>query len=189
VSGVPVAAGAAALGYAAALLTAGVLVAAAVAKVRRPSATVDGFRRLGLPLPTFLATVVPAVELGSAALLVSVPRAGGVAALALLASFSAVLAARLRAGIVVSCACFGAGATEALSAADLVRNGLLALFAAAALLAPAPVAPGIDAVVAVTAAAAGAAVVVALARLTARTGRLWDNRLPPADAALEGGGG
>lgn len=120
------------LALVAALILAVVLVLAGVAKLRRPAETAEDFAGLGLPWPGPLATLVPLVEIGCAALLVLVPGWGGVAAFGLLAVFTAALAPVIRSGRVVSCACFGALDRGPVSGRHLVRNGALGLLALAA---------------------------------------------------------
>jgi uncharacterized membrane protein YphA (DoxX/SURF4 family) len=120
------------IALAAALVLAGVLAVAGVAKLRHPAATARDFAALGLPAPEVLAGAVPAAELACAAALVLVPGWGGVAAFGLLAVFTADLAAVVRSGRVVSCACFGAASRAPVSARHLVRNGGLLVLALAA---------------------------------------------------------
>ena len=133
-------------GYACAVALAAVFVRAGVAKGLRPRETVAGFAALGVPNPAVTARVVPVAELVLAAMLLSNPRPGGVAALVLLAAFSALLTGAVRRGVTVGCNCFGAARVEPVSGVDLLRNGLLALLAAAALLAPRPRVPGVGAI-------------------------------------------
>ncbi len=126
------------LAFAAALVLAGVLALAAVAKIRRPEATAEDFAGLGLPRPAALAVAVPAVELGCAILLVVLPGWGGVAAFGLLSLFTALLVSVIRSGRVVSCACFGANDRDPISVRHLIRNGVLGLLALAAATIPEP---------------------------------------------------
>jgi len=142
------------VGYAAAVVLAAVLLWAAATKLARPQEAARSFRALGLPSPAALARAVPAAELAVAAVLLAAPRAGGAGALALLAAFSAVLGRAVRAGVTTPCACFGAVTTDPVSAAEIVRNGLLTLLAAAALGATRPVLPDPFAAVAVVASVA-----------------------------------
>ena len=141
-------------GYAAAVVLAAVLLRAAAAKLARPQEAARSFRGLGLPSPAALARAVPAAELVLAAVLLAAPRAGGAGALVLLAAFSAVLGRAVRAGVATPCACFGAVTTDAVSAVEIIRNGLLALLAVAALAADRPVLPDPLAAVGVAAALA-----------------------------------
>ncbi|HWC10329.1 MAG TPA: MauE/DoxX family redox-associated membrane protein [Acidimicrobiales bacterium] len=133
-------------GYACAVVLAAVFVRAGVAKVVRPRETTIGFAAVGVPSPGAAARAVPVAELVLAVLLLAVPRAGGVAAVVLLAVFSVLLAGGVRRGVTAGCNCFGAARVEPVSGIDLLRNGLLALLALAALLAPAPRAPGAAAI-------------------------------------------
>lgn len=161
----------------AALLLAAVFAAAGLGKLRRGPATARAFVSLRLPAPTALAVAVPAAELALALVLVARPRAGGVLALAALGAFSTVLAGATRSGTAVRCGCFGTTSERPVSAADLVRNGLLATAAVAALGAPVPVRPTLAATVLVTTGALIAGVALALQRLRLEVGALWDNRL------------
>ena len=108
----------------AALVLAGVFAASALSKlVRRPD-----MAALGLPPWTTAVTVL--VEIGLVVALVARPADGGVAALAVLAGFTAFLVRRLDSG--AGCGCFGSS-TKPVSSQDLMRNAaLLALAAVAA---------------------------------------------------------
>jgi hypothetical protein len=145
-------------GYACAVVLAAVFVRAGVAKAVRGDQTRAGFDALGVPAPAVTARTVPFVELVLAVALLALPRAGGVAALALLGAFTVVLAGAVRRGVTAGCNCFGAARVDPVSGIDLVRNGLLALLAAATLLAPAPEVPDPVAVAAVVVATAAGAV-------------------------------
>ncbi len=153
----------------AAWLLAGTFVAAAVAKLRDPAATARGFAALGVPRPWLAARLTPAAEVGVAGGLLVAPAAAGAVALALLAFFSTFLASRLRRGVRVPCGCFGASARHPLSAADLVRNGLLALAAAVALGEARPRAPSGTALIVGVAGVVAGAVAVRVARVRAET--------------------
>jgi uncharacterized membrane protein YphA (DoxX/SURF4 family) len=140
-------------GYACGGVLAALLVWAAVAKLGRPHSTAQGFAALELPAATALAWMVPAAELVVAVVLLAAPRLGGVAALVLLALFSAVIARALHAGVEAPCACFGTRSAEEVAPRDLVRNGLFALLAVAALVDgrprwPSPAAAAVSLVVA-----------------------------------------
>lgn len=162
----------------AAVVLAGVLAVAGVAKLRAPRSTAATFATLGLPVPAALARAVPVGELGLAALLVLAPAAGGAGCLALLAAFSAILVAPLRAGRQVSCGCFGAVGAAPVTRVELVRNGLLGLLAVAALAGPLrPAAPSAPEVVLVGSALVTGLLVLALCRLRRDVGAVWDNRL------------
>jgi uncharacterized membrane protein YphA (DoxX/SURF4 family) len=167
-------------------LLAAVLAWAGVAKLRRPGRTAAGFTRLKVPAPRIAAVAVPVVELAAAVVLLARPRAGAVAALALLVGLTAFAATRLAQGLDVSCGCFGGAREEPLTIAVLVRNGLLVTAAAVAAIAAdvRPTVPGLEAVLVVGSAAAIGAVTVALVELRAATGRLWDNRLPTGPEGL-----
>lgn len=104
-------------------------VVAAVAKLRSPVETAEDFRSLGLPRPDLAARLVPAVELVTAAALILSPGWGAVCAFAILAAFTATLAAVVRSGRVVSCACFGGTSSAPVSKRHLVRNGVLLVLA------------------------------------------------------------
>ena len=127
------------LALAAALMLAGVLALASVAKFRMPDATAKDFAGLGLPRPAVLALFVPAVEMGCAALLIVLPGWGGVAAFGLLSLFTALLISVIRSGRVVTCACFGANDRDPISIRHVVRNGALGLLALAAATIPDPI--------------------------------------------------
>lgn len=161
------------VGYAAALVVAAVYLVAGVAKLSDRPSTASTFAALGVPAPRPMATLVPLAEIGLGAGLVVAPRPAAAAALAVVAAFTAVLGRALRAGVRVGCGCFGTARREPISFVEVVRNGLLAVATAVALLAPAPRWPGLAAVVAVTAATAAAAVVLALCEVRRATGSLF----------------
>lgn len=119
-------------GLVAALVLAAVFVRAGAAKLARPGPTAASFLALGVPIPAFMARAVPAAELVLAVVLIAAPVAGGLASLVLLASFTVLLARALASGLDVGCNCFGSASTEPVSRRDLVRNGFLAMLAAAA---------------------------------------------------------
>jgi ABC-type uncharacterized transport system permease subunit len=74
---------------------------------------------------------------------------------------------------------------EPLTPAALVRNGLLVAGAVAiAVVAPGAGVPPLEAALVAVGAGAVGGVAVALWDLRARTGRLWDNRLPTGPGAL-----
>ena len=152
------------LGYACAVLLAAVFVRAGAAKLARPAATGATFAALRLPAAGGMARAVPLVELLVAVALLAVPRVGAAAAVVLLAAFSAVLARAVRAGLDTPCNCFGAARADPVSGGVLVRNGLLAGLAVAALAAPRPGTSVAGAVLALAAFAAGFAVLAALRR-------------------------
>ena len=153
------------VGYLCALVLAGSLAWAAVAKLVDPTATVTAFTELRLPGPRPLARLVPVVEAAIAIALVVVPRAGALASLVTLACFTGVLVARLRDGPPVRCGCFGSRSDEEISFVDPLRNGLLALLAMAAMVPTSPVMPHLEDIMAVSAAATTGFVVLGVARL------------------------
>ncbi|HEY2430348.1 MAG TPA: MauE/DoxX family redox-associated membrane protein [Acidimicrobiales bacterium] len=116
---------------------------AAVAKAVRHRPTVAAFTELGLPAPTFLSVAVPAAEAAVAIILVLRPAIGGALALAALAAFTLVVVRALTRGGSAGCGCFGSRRIEPVSPSDVVRNGLLAAFAAVATGATHPVRPGL----------------------------------------------
>jgi uncharacterized membrane protein YphA (DoxX/SURF4 family) len=166
------------MSYAAAALLAAVFAWAGAAKLRQAAVTERTFRAFGLPAPAVLARGVPLVELGLAAGLVVAPGWAAAVALAVLAGFTTVLLRAMRAGVEVGCGCFGTARREPVSSVEIVRNGMLAVAAAAALLADRPAAVGLDDVIAVTTAAAIGAVVLALLELRRATGTVWRMELP-----------
>jgi uncharacterized membrane protein YphA (DoxX/SURF4 family) len=163
--------------YAAALVTAGILGWAGMAKWQRPRGTAASFAGLGLPAPAVLARAVPLAELMVAALLVVLPRAGSVAALVLLAAFTVVLFGAVRRGTEVGCACFGSARARPVSGTDLVRNAGLLAFAGVAAAAEGPTWPGLADVIVVSTAFVLGLVVLHLLDLRRAIGRVWDNRL------------
>ena len=146
------------LGYACAVVLAAVFVRTGVAKAVRGGQTEAGFAALGVPTPAVTARAVPFVELALAVALLAAPRAGGVAALVLLGTFTVFLAGAVRRGVTAPCNCFGAARADPVSVVDLGRHGLLALLAVAALFAPEPRIPGPLAIAAVVVATVAGAV-------------------------------
>jgi peroxiredoxin len=119
------------------VVLAAVLAAAAVAKLADRRTLRETVVRFGVPPALAPAAIVlPAVELAVAALLLPAPTAwfGAVCALALLAAFTAAVAAQLARGRRPECNCFGAVRSKPIGPATLVRNGVL-LGCAAALVA------------------------------------------------------
>ena len=135
------------LGYACAVLLAGLFVRAGAAKLARPAPTAASFVALGIPAPAPMARAVPVLELLVAVALLALPSTGGIGAAALLTVFSLVLARGLRSGVSAPCNCFGAARADPVSQVDLARNIGLALLALAAAFTPAPVVPGPAAVI------------------------------------------
>ena len=129
------------IGYTAAVVVAAVFAAAGAAKLRDLRATAADFERLGLPDAALFARIVPLAELAVAALLLIVPAGGAIAALVTLAFFTTFLVGRLRAGVRVPCACFGAASKAPLSGVEIARNGGLIVLAAVAVMADQPVRP------------------------------------------------
>lgn len=161
------------VGYTAVLVLAGVLAWAGVAKLTRPRTTAAAFAAMGVPGGGRL---VPLVELVVAASLVARPPIGALLAGALLLLFTAALVRAVRRGVAVGCACFGATASQPVSAREIVRNvGLL--FLAAIATRGRPGLPALADVVLVTTVVAAAAVALALASVRGELGRVWDNRL------------
>ncbi len=140
------------LGYAAAVALAAIFAIAAIAKLRDLPGTEADFTALGVPRPSFFARFVPIAELSIVILLLIVPPAGAIAALATLAFFTTFLVGRLRAGVRVPCACFGAARSRPISIIDIARNLGLMVLAAVSLATdrPAAVSP-LDAAVVVLA--------------------------------------
>jgi uncharacterized membrane protein YphA (DoxX/SURF4 family) len=159
--------------YAAAVLLAAVFAVAGAVKLRRPAVTARSFAGLGIPAAPAMAVAVPVVELVLAVGLAVVPPVAAALALLLLAAFTAVLVAAIRAGKDVGCGCLGSARTDPVSGVEIVRNGMLAALAVVALGAPGPSAPGLGDVVAVTVAGVLGLVVLALADVRRSTGRLW----------------
>lgn len=91
--------------------------------VRRPDMT-----RLGLPAST--AVVLAVLELALVVALLVSPVVGGIAALTLLAGFTAFLVARRGSG--TGCGCFGSASTTPVSNVDIARNAVLLAAAAVA---------------------------------------------------------
>jgi len=134
-----------------------VFIWAAAAKAIRLADTARAFALLRLPAPRVLAVAVPAGEVVIAALLLGAPEIGGALALAALAAFTLVIVRALGTG--APCSCFGSASAEPVSPADVVRNGMLAAFAAVATGTSHLVTPGLLAVAAMVAAVALAVVV------------------------------
>ncbi len=149
---------------ASAYLLATVFVVASASKLAAGSRTAATFHALGLPAARTMARVVPGVELLVAVALVAAPAVGGVAALVVLAAFSAVLARAVASGIGAPCACFGRPRTDPVSVVDVVRNVLLSVLALAALGSGHPTRPSAGDVAVVAAAFLGGTVVLALLR-------------------------
>lgn len=98
---------------------------AALAKLRSPRRTAEGFAALHLPWPRALAWVVPGLELVTAAALVLRPAWGAPIAFALLAGFTVLLVDIIRRGIPAACYCFGSGGDRPVDRRTLYRNAIL----------------------------------------------------------------
>ena len=129
------------IGYSAAVVLAALFATASIAKLRDLPATLKQFTALGLPRPGVFTRIVPLAELALVTLLLIVPAVGAIFAMITLAFFTTFLVGRVRAGVTTPCACFGATVSTPLSWVDVVRNLLLMVLAAVALMSTRPVAP------------------------------------------------
>lgn len=122
-----------------ALVCAAVLAVSGVAKLRSPQAAQDAVTALRVPAPGPLPRVLPFAELVLAAALLLVPGHAALVPAALttllMLAYTAVIARALRFDEPVRCHCFGELGAHTVSARTLVRNLLLVLCAAGALLA------------------------------------------------------
>jgi hypothetical protein len=143
----------------AAFLLAAVFAWAAIAKAVRYRVTVEAFGALGVWWPAVSAVAVPIGELAVAAVLLVRPEVGAALALAALAAFTLVVVRGVVQGTTAGCGCFGSRRVDPVGPADVIRNGLLAAFAAVATATRRPVAPGAVAWVAMLAAVVAAALV------------------------------
>jgi len=157
----------------AAVIVAIVFAWAAIAKAIRHGPTVTAFAALGVPAPALLATLVPIGELGIAGTLVVRPDIGGALALAALAAFTLVVIRAVLAGSSTGCGCFGSPRSQPVSPADVVRNGILAAFAAVATGTRSLQRPGAGALAGVA-----AGVVVAIGVMVLSSARLRRPQLP-----------
>jgi len=108
-------------------------VGAGVSKAVTGTAWTSQAQRLGTPRR--VAAAVPWIEIvvgAAVAARLAIPWSA-IAALALLAAFTAVLVARLASGDHPPCACFGAWSTRPLSWWHVVRNGAMMALAVAAI--------------------------------------------------------
>jgi len=160
-----------------ALTLAATLAVAAVAKLRDPSRTAGDFAALGLPMPTLLARLVPAIEVAVAVALLVVPGWGAVAAFGLFVLFTALLISLVRSGQPIACSCFGAVSDEPVSWVEVARNGVLLVAAAVVTPFDELVVPGFAAVVAYSAAAVIGMVVVQLVAFKRDVGAVWSTHL------------
>jgi len=112
------------LGVVAALLVAGVLLAAGVSKMASPAQWRS--QAAGLGVPSLLAAITPIVELGLGALLLVQVQRHAVAwcAVALFGTFTVLLAVRLAQGKRPPCACFGLLSSRPIGPGHLLRNAL-----------------------------------------------------------------
>jgi hypothetical protein len=147
----------------AAVALAAVLAWAAVAKAVRHQATVEVYAAMGLPAPAGLAVAVPLVEGATALGLIVRPVVGAVAALGLLAVFTAVIFGLLVSGRAVGCGCFGSTRSDPVGPSDILRNGMLAGLAALATGAARPTRPDAGPAVAVLAAVLAGVAILRLA--------------------------
>ncbi len=106
-----------------------VFVVAALAKLRDREGTAGAVAAFGVPEPFArpVALALPWAELATAALLVppATALAGAIAATALLAAFTAAIAASLARGRRPACRCFGQLSAEPVGGATLLRNAIL----------------------------------------------------------------
>lgn len=160
-----------------ALAVAATLVVAAIAKLREPQRTAGDFMALGLPLPSLLARLVPAVELAVAVALVVVPGWGAVAAVGLFVLFTVLLVSLVRSGQPIACSCFGAVSDEPVSWVEVARNGVLVAAAVAVTPIDRLAVPGFAAVVAFSAAAIIGIVIIQLVAFKRDVGAVWSTHL------------
>jgi hypothetical protein len=120
------------LGAATVALVARLTLAAAFAlsagtKLARPAAFMRSLAGFGVPAPGLVARLLPPVEGGLAVALVALPHRSwpAFAAIAVLALFTGAVAANLAGGREIPCPCFAAVGGRPVSAATVVRNGLL----------------------------------------------------------------
>jgi hypothetical protein len=114
------------------------------AKLADLPATGAALAAFGAPAPVVAARALPALEAAVAVALLAFPDhpAPGLAAMATVAAFTAMVARRLAQGRAVPCPCFGARDGRPVSGATLVRNLALLLLAAVAVLPAGGAAPG-----------------------------------------------
>ena len=89
------------------LTAAGLLVASAIAKLRDPGPAVEALAELGLPVGRHVVRAASVVEVGTAALMVTLPAVGAPIGCALFLIFALVVLAQLRRGSTRSCGCLG----------------------------------------------------------------------------------
>ena len=159
---------------AAAIVLAVLFAYAGIAKLLHPAETAASFAALELPASGALARVVPLVEIGLAALLVTAPAIGGSTGAVLLVAFTVVLLRAIARGVAAPCSCFGSSRREPVSSVEVVRNAMLAALAVIATAASGAAGwPGLPALVIVTVGVALARVVLAVLELRRGGGRLW----------------
>ncbi len=114
-----------------AVVLAGVVVWAAVAKLRNLGRTADDFAELGIARPRLVSRLVPVAELAVAVGLLVAPGWGAVAAFALLAVFTVVLVVAMNSPTPKRCACFGTTSDRPVGPRSIGRNLVLMAMAAA----------------------------------------------------------
>ena len=99
----------------------------AATKLARPVAFAGSLARFGVPAPGLVARVLPLVEGGLAVALAALPRHSwpAFAAAAVLVVFTGAVAANVARGRETPCPCFAAVGGRPVSAATVLRNGLL----------------------------------------------------------------
>ncbi|MFN8051158.1 MAG: hypothetical protein U0Q22_06985 [Acidimicrobiales bacterium] len=155
------------VGYCADVVLAVVFVVAAVAKVRDRPRVVREFDAMGIRWPHYAATVLAALELVVAALLVSTGWPGAAGAVAVLGGFTVVLVRQIRSGSQAPCACFGAASSQPVSWVDIVRNAVLMVAALVGLAGERAVPRAVDAAVVTVVTLAGVGALRALRRRAA----------------------
>lgn len=135
------------VGYCSAVALAAMFFIAGFGKLGKPHVSAEGFEKLGLPAPKFLAFAVPVTEIVVACLLLVIPWVGGVIAFGLLTLFTLVMLHAIRNGIRTPCGCFGSNTTEPeVSWFEVARNVILMVGAFTTLFASEPVRPTMGAV-------------------------------------------
>lgn len=169
------------LATAAAVLLAAILVVAAMTKLGNRRRTEADFAALALPFAGPLAVAVPLVELAVAPALLIRPRVGAIAALALLTSFTVVLARALlvarRRGSTISCSCFGSLSRRPITSATLARNVVLIVLALSAVTTTQLSVPSLATLVSVSLVAMTAVVIGQLLVVRRQLGRIWSVEL------------
>ena len=154
-----------------------IFLVAAAAKLHDRSQTAADFKQLGVP--SWLTPLVPLVEAGVAITLILRPRIGGVAALGMLFVFSLILARALRSKpeSSISCSCFGAIGTSAVTTSTLIRNGGFMVAALVAAFGSGLTQPDLAAVVTISMVGLIAALSVQLIVIYKQLGRVWSVEL------------